>query len=118
MVSAGINLEGVQIQTDDQEKIIRLGPIPNAELQMIDHELDYYDLSEGTFNNFDAEDHNKIQKECKSLIRKAALKSNLLIRANQQLDQYLEAFRILIEANGWSLQIIPTSVQNSSLEPN
>ena len=115
-VSAGINLEGVKIETDSGKKIIRLGPIPEAELQMIDHELDYYDLSEGTFNSFDAEDHNKILQECKSLIRKAALQSDLIIQANKQLDEYLEAFRLMIEANGWNLQIIPPTPINPSFE--
>lgn len=112
-VSAGIDLEGMSISMDPDKKIIELGPIPEATIQMVDHELDYYDLTEGTFNSFETADHNKIQQECKALIRKAALKSNLIVTANKQLDEYLVAFRMLIEPNGWQLHILPNVKENA-----
>ncbi len=117
-VLAGIDLEGLNIETNSNSKLITIGPIPAAEIISIDHELDYYDLTVGTFNSFSATDHTAIQQECKSLIRKAALESNLTIRANQQLDEYLLAFQTLIESNGWQLQIIPNVKDIRPVEAN
>jgi hypothetical protein len=39
-----------------------------VELISLDHTLDYYDISEGTFNSFSAEDYNKINNDVKEHI--------------------------------------------------
>jgi len=108
-VSAGIDLEGMNISADEAEKKITLGPIPEAQILSIDHELDYYDLDEGTFNSFSAEDLTTIQAEGKSLIRKAALESNLLIQSNQQLDEFLKEFTFLLQSMDWQVEILMDS---------
>ncbi|MBK9982670.1 MAG: DUF4230 domain-containing protein [Saprospiraceae bacterium] len=42
--------------------------MPPAEILSVDHDLDYYDLSEGFFNSFSTEDYNKINADAKDFV--------------------------------------------------
>jgi hypothetical protein len=102
-VSAGYNLERLQVTADPLTKTVRMRGLPRAEILSIDHTLDYYDISEGLFTSFSPEDYNRINQRAKDLIRDNALKSNLLSQAEEQGAKMLDLIRFMVEGAGWKL---------------
>jgi hypothetical protein len=104
-VSAGYDLEQLNISADPVTKTIHMSALPEPEILSIDHTLDYYDISEGFFTSFTPEDYNRINQRAKDLIRDQALKSNLLPSARQQADDILETIAFMVQSAGWKLEI-------------
>ncbi len=107
-VSMGINFEGIDIETNEKSRTITLGPIPKVEILSIDHDSDYYDISEGTFNSFSEKDYNELQKNAKEYIRNIALESDLVSTAEEQRNELMELIRFYVESVGWTLVIVET----------
>ncbi len=114
-VSMGIDFEKVEMSGDDQTKTIVIRNIPEVEILSIDHDSDYYDISEGSFNSFSEKDYNELQKNAKEYIRNVAMQSDLVESAEEQRDEILEMMRYYIEIAGWNLKLeksIPEPVAN------
>jgi predicted SPOUT superfamily RNA methylase MTH1 len=110
-VSVGYDLEAMNIKADDKTKTMIISQLPQAQILSIDHSLSYYDISEGTFNSFSAEDYTKIQDKAKDFIRQKAEESDLKQRAQTQATQMLEVIRLMVENAGWTLKV------NSEITP-
>lgn len=105
VVAAGYDLSNLNIEADSVNRILRIGPVPEAQILSIDHDLDYYDISAGIFMEFSPEDYNYINQKAKSLIREKALQSDLLPAARKQADQVFELIRFMAESTGWKVEI-------------
>lgn len=104
-VLAGYDLDRISIDVDSKSRIIRISALPKPDILSIDHDLDYYDLSEGTFNSFTEQDLNKLNLQAKNYIREVAYDSDLLKQAEEKGKELLETIRFLVEAQGWKLTI-------------
>ena len=51
-VSAGYDLRMIEVEANPTTKQIIISKLPKPMILSIDHDLDYYDLTEGTFNAF------------------------------------------------------------------
>ena len=71
----------------------------------IDHTLDYYDITEGTFNSFSTEDYNRINQQAKDYVHSKAEQSNLLNEATKQGNESLDLIKTLAENMGWKVEI-------------
>ena len=111
-VSVGYDLGQMQVTAHPEEKIIEVSAIPDPEILSIDHDLDYYDISEGTFNSFSKEDYNLINTAAKAKIREQAENSDLMLNAEKQADQILSMLELMVESAGWELRY-----KNSSNAP-
>lgn len=106
-VSAGYDLNNFKVEADQVSKTIRLSELPPPQILSIDHNLDYYDISEGLFTSFTPEDYNRINQRAKDLIRDQAQKSVLLQTASEQGDKIFNAIKLMVEGAGWKLEIVP-----------
>jgi hypothetical protein len=106
-VSAGYDLDNLQLEVDSAARVIRLRALPEPQILSIDHTMDYYDISNGLFTEFSAEDYNRIQARAKGLIREQALKSNLLPAARTQGEKIVELIRFMAEGAGWKTERLP-----------
>ncbi|MFZ4559642.1 MAG: DUF4230 domain-containing protein [Saprospiraceae bacterium] len=105
-VSAGFDLSNLSFDVRPEESLIIIKNIPDsAQIISIDHQLDYYDISEGTFNSFSEADYNKINQNARDFIEQKALQSNLLPKASEQGVNILEAIRFMAESAGWRVQM-------------
>lgn len=104
-VSVGYDLEKMKATADPAAKTIRLSGIPAAEILSIEHDLDYYDVQEGFFNEFSTEDYDKLNASAKEFIRKKALESDLLKSAASERNTLLETMRFMAESTGWTLEV-------------
>ncbi len=104
-VSMGYDFQELEIVADEESRTISIGPIPEVEILSIDHDLDYYDISEGTFNTFKEADYTKISREAKEYIRHQASFSNLKNQAILQGNEMIKVIQLITEQSGWKLKI-------------
>lgn len=104
-VSVGYDLEKMKITAMPESKTIHLSGIPPAEILSIEHDLDYYDVQEGFFNEFSTEDYDKLNANAKEFIRRKALESDLIKNAATQKNALLETMRFMAESTGWKLEV-------------
>ncbi len=109
-VSIGYDLEDIVFEADDSAKVIYITGLPKPEILSIDHDLDYYDLQEGSFNSFKAEDYNKLNARAKAFIETQVYEGELFESAQQQILDVQKVVRALADAQGWSVEF-----QNSSI---
>lgn len=109
-VSVGYDLEQMKIESLPAQKKIIISNLPDPQILSIDHDLDYYDLTQGTFNAFSAEDYNKINSTAKELIESQAKRSDLFLTAEAQSNDMLEMIRFIVEGSGWVLEYEPREV--------
>lgn len=104
-VSVGYDMEKVTFDSDPLNKTIYIRNLPEPTILSIDHDLDYYDITEGVFNSFTADDYTKISGKAKAYIQDQALKSPLLENARQQREKMFAALRVMIDNAGWKLVV-------------
>lgn len=63
------DLSKIQYDIDEANKTITIKNIPKEEIK-ISPDLKFYDVQQSTFNEFSAEDYNKINKQVKESLRK------------------------------------------------
>lgn len=102
-VSVGYDFEKINITIDSITKTVTLNEIPRPELLSIDHNLDYYDISQGTFNSFTTAEYNMINNKAKQLIASKAKNTPLLAEAEKQKDEYIRMIDMALKSGGWNL---------------
>ena len=104
-VSVGYDLSSMNLQSDAESKRIFLTWDPSPEILSVEHELDYYDLTAGTFNNFNEADYNRINGLAVDQIRHKAQHSGLYEAAERQARQMLNLIDVMVNAMGWQLVV-------------
>lgn len=104
-VLAGYDFEKAIFTIDEDSKTIRIDDFPEAEILSLEHDLDYYDISQGSFNTFSNDDYNEINKSVKEYARAKAIDSKLLKSAENQKDEIMDMLKTVIEATGWKVII-------------
>lgn len=109
-ILAGFDLEKINVKVDENTKTVKIENLPEPQILSIEHDLDYYDITEGMFNSFTTEDYNKMNNQAKIYIKNVALKTNLMQNAKNQLNSHLQVLNVLMNSYGWKLE-----VENSKL---
>lgn len=102
-VSVGYDLTQMKIESFPTEKRMAISNLPDPSIISIDHDLDYYDITQGTFNSFTNDDYNTINRNAKEIIRKNAEESDLFLTAEEQSNQLLDIIQFMVEGAGWTL---------------
>ncbi len=110
-VSMGVDMNKVQMTFENENKIVRISRLPEPELISVEHDIDYYDITEGTFNSFTPEDFNNINSDAKDYIVKIALKSDLPNRAKIQSRKSMETIKLIAESAGWKVVFEQTVIK-------
>lgn len=106
--SIGFDLSELHPWTDPKTKTLHLRKFPEPELLSLDHSLDYYDITQGTFNYFSTTDYNRINQNAKIFIEQKIAESELMDQARKQSILTLETIKSLVEGMGWTLQVETT----------
>jgi len=114
-VSVGYDLTKMHFEAQPQLKKIIISELPDPEIMSIDHDLDYYDITEGTFNSFSVADYNKMNKNAKEKVRQEANNSDLFLTAEAESAQIFEIITFMVEGAGWTLEYKP---RESLVEPD
>lgn len=113
-VSAGFDLDTSSIQIDESSKSILLKFPEEAQILSVDHKLDYYDFSQGTFNSFNAEELSQIQDKARDLIIRTAEQSDLLSRAKARKTEILNSFGKLLSNTGYTIKWVKSEAKPTS----
>lgn len=112
--SVGYDLEGMKLSFDSASHTVRLEGMDEPKLLSLEHDVDYYDLESGTFNEFTAADHTLINANAKKLITDKVAISGLFDAAAKQRDQMLTVMRAVIENSGWKFEDNVSAVDGRS----
>ncbi len=105
-VSVGFDLNNLKFDLDKETWTLYIRNVPTEpEIISIDHQIDYYDISQGSFNSFSEKDYNKIQKNAKEMIAKKAATGELMIRAKKQGLELLDLIKFMAEGAGWKVEV-------------
>lgn len=104
-ISAGYDIKKLNIKVDSKAKKIILSKLPKVEILSVDHNLDYYDVEEGVFNNFTPEDYNHINKNAKDYVTKVSNNTEILKKASEQEQTLLEMLETMARGMGYELEI-------------
>jgi len=117
-VSVGYDLNNINIESFPNEKKIVISELPEPTILNLDHDLSYYDITQGTFNTFTTDDYNKINENAKQLIREKAEASQLFEAAQKQGNELLDIAEFLTTQTGWTLEIRDKDYLPPSLIPD
>ncbi len=106
-VSVGYDLTKMSIEAIPEKKLLIISDLPDPSIISIDHDLDYYDITEGTFNSFSEDDYTMLNKNAKEKVRQTAIASNLFLAAEEQSNNMLDLIKFMVEGAGWQLQFKP-----------
>lgn len=104
-VLVGYDFEKASFRIDDATKTIYIDSIGPAELLAIDHDLDYYDIQEGTFNYFSEEELNEINQKAKSYAAAIVEDSELYKVAEEQKEDLIDMLRVAAQSTGWKIEV-------------
>lgn len=105
-VSVGFDLQKAKFEVDAPNKIIRVRNLPQPEIIAIDHNLQYYDIQEGMFNNFSEAELSQIGSVAKQKLRAAVNNGPLMAQAKTEGLKNLSLIRLLVEQAGWTYEVI------------
>lgn len=101
-VVVAYDLNEINFEVDEVAKTLRIMNIPEPEIK-INPDFEYYDVTSDYFNQFSAEDYNKIKNNVKASLQKKVKASSLQKNAENRLISELSKFYILTNSLGWTL---------------
>lgn len=104
-VSVGYDLNQLKMDANPATKTITVSNLPEPQILSIDHDLDYYDITQGTFNTFTQADYNKINTNAKKYIEARAKESNLIEMARKEGNQALDLMKFVAESAEWKFVV-------------
>jgi len=110
-VSVGYDLSKMKVESRPQEKLLIVSHLPDPQILSIDHDVDYYDISEGVFNSFSEADYTRMNRSAKKVIEDQAQKSDLMLSAEKQAHEILELMRMMVEGSGWRMEFKPAGLE-------
>ncbi|RAV27474.1 DUF4230 domain-containing protein [Sinomicrobium soli] len=97
------DLSKIRTEIDETGKTLRITSIPEPELH-ISPDIEYYDVQQGYFNRFEADDHNRIKRRIERSLQDKIKNSPLMENAGNRLISELYKFYILTSSMGWTLE--------------
>lgn len=102
-VMVSFDLSKVTYDIDEENKVLTILNIPQEEINIYP-DIKYYNTESSTFNEFNAEDYNKIAKSAKENLAKKIEKSSLKSNAQNRLLSELTKMLVLTNSMGWTLR--------------
>lgn len=101
----GFDLEKAHIEIDEASQSIIIHDLPSSEILSLDHDLDYYDLQEGTFNQFSEGKLTEIGKGAKAYILDKAKQSSAMRKAEERKWDFVNEIELIAAAYGWKVLV-------------
>jgi hypothetical protein len=108
----GYDLENSTITIDETNQRIIIDNLVDPSLLALDHELAYYDLKEGFFNTFSAQDLTKINEDAKQFIEQKVMQSDVIQTSEEQKQLFIELLSTSLQKMGWTLEFKESSLLN------
>lgn len=105
-VLVGINLDSTKIKLDESTRTIKITISSTPKIISNELTLDYFDLQQGSFNQFTPEEINLMQDKIRDLILRKAESSELMTKATQRTYELMTTLQQYCELLNWKLVFI------------
>jgi len=102
-VLIGYDLSFLKIHSDVAKRELVIDAMPQPKVLSMEQDLNYFDIKDGVFNKYNAEDLSKISKETKAYIIEKLPESGLYNLALEQATETLMVIDNLVSTFGWKL---------------
>jgi hypothetical protein len=102
-VLIGYDLSFLKIHSDVSKRELVIDAMPQPKVLSMEQDLNYFDIKDGVFNKYNAEDLSKISKDTKAYIIEKLPESGLYNLALEQATETLMVIDNLVSTFGWKL---------------
>lgn len=99
----GFDLSKIIITANSKSKTVILSQFPQPEVLSIETNLKYYDIKNGAFNKFDAEDLTALTAQTQAHVKDKIPESGLFIAAQKEALEAIAIMQHIVETIGWKL---------------
>jgi len=110
-VLVSYDLNEIEIEVISDQQTVSLKKIPEPQIKLIPN-IQYYDVEDGIFNEFEAEDYNKIQMQVEKEMQVKLANSSLVTNAQNRLLSELQKIWVLTNSQGWQLVYEEEKIQD------
>ena len=110
-VTVSYDLSRITTSIDENSKMVTITSIPEAEINIYP-DIEYYDVSQDYFNQFEAGDYNKIKGTVTKMIEEKIEASDLKKNAKDRLITELQKIYILTNSMGWTLNYNDQTIES------
>lgn len=110
-VTVGFDLSKVKFEVDSIHKVLKISNLPKEEIK-VSPDYKYYSIDESTFNEFEGQDYNKVNKIARENLNKKINASSLKTDAKKRLKEELFKLYSFVEIIKWKVEIEGESVSN------
>lgn len=104
-VLIGYDLDSSSIKLDSTQKIITLKFNPQPQVISNEMNIDYYNIQQGTFNQFSADELNMIHDKVRDIILRRVEKEDFFGRARKRQIEFVNTVQSFCDLLGWKLKI-------------
>ncbi|NKI31782.1 DUF4230 domain-containing protein [Croceivirga thetidis] len=101
-VAIAFDMSKLEYDINEDSKTLALKSIPEPEIK-ISPDFEYYDVTSGYLNPFEAKDYNAIKENVNESLLKKVKQSTLISNAENRLVYELSRLLVLTNSMGWSL---------------
>lgn len=102
-VMVGFDMKQLKIKPYPKSKRLELTYFPPPQVMSIETQLDYYDISNGLFNKFEATDLTQLNKKVRENIERKIPQSGILNTAQEKALDTIKMIENIVETFGWNL---------------
>ncbi len=117
-VMVGFDMKKVKITPKPKQKTMVLTHFPKPEILSIETHVEYYDVTNGMFNKFSAEDLTNLNKKVKQNIEAKIPQSGILDKAQEKALETVMMIEQIADTFGWTLDYsqwkVPEHVANEA----
>ncbi len=118
----GFDLTKIRMESDTENKIIKLTEFPQPSLLSIETDFNYYDKSEGWANYFTSDDLTEVTRNAKQHIVDKIPESGLMEQARKEALNTIQLMEGLAQTIGWKLDytalVLDKAMQTKTLSSN
>lgn len=102
-VMIGFDMKQIRINPKPQQKVLEVVSFPQPQVLSIETYVDYYDISNGVFNKFEAADLTQLQKKVRENIELKIPQSGVLHTAQERALDTIKMIEQIVDTFGWRL---------------
>jgi hypothetical protein len=110
----GFDLSKIKMTANSKSKTVILSQFPKPEVLSIETNLNYYDIKNGVFNKFEAEDLTALTAQTKEHIMSKIPESSLFNAAQNEALEAINIMQQIVETIGWRLDYSALEIEEQT----
>lgn len=112
-VMVGFDMKQIRIKPYPKNKTLELIHFPPPQVISIETHLDYYDITNGLFNKFEASDLTKLNQKVRENIETKIPQSGILNTAQEKALETIKMIENIVDTFGWKLDYHQMELPNN-----